>query len=116
MEIKTSEKDGIHLLAIKGRMDLSEIALLDEKVNQLRAFGHKWFVLNLIDVTEITSSGVGRVLNIQRTLEGDKGGLALADVSAVVEYVLELARLNDIFPTFATEADAIDYLKKQRNR
>lgn len=111
MDIKTEERNGVAVLRIKGRMDLAEIAFLDEKVRTLRASGLKRFVLNLIDVTEITSSGVGRILNILRTLEGVRGGgLALAELSAVVEYVLDLARLSDVFPTFATEDQAVEYL------
>ena len=111
MDIKTEEKDGVAILRIKGRMDLAEIAFLDERVGTLRAQGKKRFVINLVDVTEITSSGIGRILNIYRTLEGVKGGgLALADLSPVVEYVLDLARLADIFPTFPTEEQALEYL------
>lgn len=111
MDIKTEEKRGVAILRIKGRMDLSEIAFLDERVRTLRAQGLKRFVLSLVDVSEITSSGIGRILNIHRTLEGvEGGGLALADISPVVEYVLDLARLADIFPRFATEDEAVDYL------
>ena len=111
MDIKTEEKDGVAVLRIKGRMDLAEIAFLDERVKTLRAQGLNRFVLNLVDVTEITSSGIGRILNIHRTLEGvEGGGLALADLSPVVEYVLDLARLADVFPTFPQEDAAVAYL------
>ncbi len=108
MAIKIEEKDGVQVLRINGAMDQYTLTILDENVKDLmKRKGSRFFVLNMVDVTDISSSGVGRILTIYKDLESKEGKLVLADLSAVVEYVLDLARLADILPAYRDEADAI---------
>ena len=61
----------------------------------------------MADVTDISSSGIGKLLQIKKDCELKGRILLLADISPVTEYVLDLARLTDMFDICKTEAEAL---------
>lgn len=91
-------------------MTLDQIADLDFSVRRHLEGGERKFVLNLADVTDISSTGIGRLYQLHTNLELSQGRLILADISQVCEYVLELARMNDVFTIMTSETAAINEL------
>ncbi len=107
MRIQVKRHEKFAVLRLGGRLTLDQIQELDETTRGLLLEGFRFFVLNLIDVTDISSTGVGRILGLHRSVEAQKGAIVLAELSAVCEYVLELARLTDVFEIHKREEDAI---------
>ena len=107
MKIQSKVENGIVRMRPGGRMTLDQITELDHAVREHLEQGAKKFVLNLSDVTDISSSGVGRLYQLHNTLQTSGGQLCLADLSQVCEYVLDLARMTDVFAIFATEEAAV---------
>ena len=105
--IDTKKIDDIVVFKLMHRIDLEQIQELNQKFQEFLEDNHRFFVLNMIDVKDISSSGIGQVLDMFHRLDACCGRLVLSDLSAVCEYVLDLARLTDIFPTYRNDAEAI---------
>ncbi len=114
IESRLESHGSIAVLRPVGRMDLGHIAALDEAVHQHRQKGVRKFVLELTDVTDISSTGIGRIFGLHQDLEMNGGRLVLADLSQVVEYVLDLARMDDVFKIFPRVDDAVQELERRR--
>jgi len=111
LKIAIREVDGISVLKIAGRLTLEEVTILEDQTRELLAAGRNRIVLNLLDVRDLSSSGIGGILSIKKALEAKGGALALSQLSAVAEYVLDLSRLKDIFPSFPSDETAIQGIK-----
>ena len=98
------------ILRLGGRMDLENLGELDRVMEHVMAAGFSKIIFNLIDITDISSTGVGRLMRINNTLLLKNGRLVLCELSPVCEYVLDLARLKDAFEIAVTEAAALKML------
>lgn len=94
-------------MGLAGRMTLEYLAILDEKVEQLLRLGYRHLLLNMIDVTDISSSGLVKMLSLQSAVQAKSGALALIEPSPVVEHVLDLAGLADVFSIYDDEQKAL---------
>ena len=112
MDIQTHLEGTVVVIKLTGRMSLDQLPLLSQEVQSHMEEGKLYFVFNMLDVTDISSTGIGRILGIYKELELKHGKLALAELSPVCEYVLDLARLTDIFPTYKSEIEGVLALKE----
>ncbi|MCB1165767.1 MAG: STAS domain-containing protein [Leptospiraceae bacterium] len=110
MRIESEKRGQVMVLKLQGRVDLENVSELLSAVRTHLAEGEKNFVLNMIDVTDISSTGIGRLLEISKEVQLVRGRLGLSDLSQVVEYVLDLARLSDIFEIFPNDKSAVEAL------
>jgi anti-anti-sigma factor len=111
VKLGVKETEGIVVLKPVGRLTLEEISELDRQAMELIRAGKDRFVLNMIDVRDLSSSGIAKVLSIKKTLENKGGALVLSELSAVAEYVLDLANLKEAFHVFSSDDAAIKHLK-----
>ncbi|MCB1174897.1 MAG: STAS domain-containing protein [Leptospiraceae bacterium] len=107
MNIETSYQKNVVLFKLNGRIDLEQISLLESTFGEHLDKGYTRFILNMVDVRDISSSGLGKILSMFKRLELSNGRLALSDLSAVSEYVLDLAGLADVFPTYRSDEQAL---------
>jgi anti-anti-sigma factor len=109
LEIIQREQEGIQIVDLKGHLtfgpgDLHFRSELDRLVlaNQIRV------VLNLNEVGEIDTAGLGTLLLALAKLQKAGGGLALVNLKpSHIQVVLE-AKLEAIFEVFKTDQDAIN--------
>ncbi|MCB1317611.1 MAG: STAS domain-containing protein [Leptospiraceae bacterium] len=107
MKIDRREENGILILKLTGRFTLEQVPIMTEIVDSAIEAGDRFIILNMLNITDISSSGLGKIMGISRSLELRNGRLALAEPSPVVEYVLDLARMLDVFPVYRSEEEAI---------
>lgn len=107
MKINSKVTDGVVVLKLSGHMSLEDITLIDEQVKEYRKRGHMKFAFNMIDVLNLSSTGISRLLVIHRELESKGGRLVLAEPAAVVDYVLDLAQMKEAFHVYEHEAEAL---------
>ena len=69
--------------------------------------GTRAFVLDLEGLTLIDSSGVAEIATTHTTISNRGGRLALCNVSEKLRDVFTITRLNTVFETRATEAEAL---------
>lgn len=91
-------------LTISNSSDLkSEIAIMC-------AEGNSSILLNLEDVEFIDSSGLGAILNADRTTEDNKGFLVLYGLNSQVYNLIKIAKLDKVLSIAGSEKEARDLL------
>jgi anti-sigma B factor antagonist len=71
------------------------------------ADGARVVVVNMEDATAIDSSGVSDLASGHMALTGAGGALKLCCLSKKLQDVFIITRLNSVFETYATEAEAV---------
>ncbi|MEQ8289444.1 MAG: STAS domain-containing protein [Gammaproteobacteria bacterium] len=104
MDIKVIEEQGSALLALGGDVDLSCSPEARKAILETLDDG-KNLLINLSEVTYIDSSGVASLVEGYQMAKKMKLEFALISVSEAVMNVLQLARLDSVFPIYATLED-----------
>lgn len=98
--IEQETADGCTLIRLRGEVDLSWSQQVREAV--LKALGNSPRVgVVLSDVSYIDSSGIAALVEGFQSARSKGSGFALVAVSDAVRAVLELARLDRVFPIVA---------------
>ena len=108
MDIAETEREGIVILALKGRLIAGESVSVREKVNQLVAGGHFNIVLNLAHCDYIDSTGLGSLVICYTSLKKAGGALKLVNLNKRNIELLVLTKLSTIFEIFSDEQDAVN--------
>jgi anti-sigma B factor antagonist len=108
LEIAEREREGVTILALKGRITVGEVSPVRDKVSELLAAGHSQIVLDLGDVDYIDSTGLGnRVISFTQ-MQKAGGALKLARLNKRNVELLALTRLHTVFEVFEEETDAVN--------
>jgi anti-sigma B factor antagonist len=109
LHIERRENDGIVILDLKGPLTLGRGDLeLRDRLPALDESGKVNIVVNLKDVTEIDSAGLGTLVSGLARLRKAGGRLALANLNRAHVALFLLTRLAIAFEFFDSEQDAVD--------
>lgn len=116
LQISIREYGDVSLLDLEGRstVDAGESDLLGKCLRDLVANGKRKFLLNLVNLSQVDSSGVGILVEAYVSLKRRGGELKLLSPSPRVLEVLGVYRLLDAIPSFADESQALASFR-QRN-
>ena len=105
LQIPTRESSGITILDLRGRLtiDDGESALLRNQLQELITNGVRRFLLNLADLTQIDSSGVGSIVKAYRSIREQGGDLRLLRPSGHALEVFRALHLLEMIPSFDEE-------------
>lgn len=108
MAIKESMKDGVAVLALKGKlMGGPDSLALHDKVHSLIADGIKQVVVDLGKVEWMNSSGLGALMASLTTLRNAGGDLKLANVTKKIESLLLITKLIVVFEIYKSVDRAV---------
>lgn len=107
MEIKVTESNGVAILNLQGRLDLSSGSSLKEQVKALFNDDKSNVHLNLADVEFINSSGLGSLVSVMKETRLRKGRLTLSNLASYVQEIFDITQLSHIFEIYATEEEAL---------
>lgn len=108
LEITQREINGIYVLALKGRLVLGPESIgLRTMIDNLLASGSTRIVVNLEQVNQVDSAGLGALIEMHRKTKAKGGGLKLCNLGANLKQALEIARLLPIFETCPDEPAAV---------
>ncbi len=108
MEVAHKELRRCDLVVAKGRIDSSTVDILSQGLEKVKSAGRFKIVLNMRDVTYISSAGLSELIDTQNTCKRwNRGELVLAEVPPRIKEVLDLAGLTPLFAVFDTEAEAV---------
>jgi anti-sigma B factor antagonist len=107
-EIRQSEREGIVVLELKGRLAVGEASTVREKVNELAAAAHYNVIFNLEHVDYIDSTGLGSMVICFTTLKKAGGALKLVNLNKRNIELLLLTKLHTIIEVFSDEQDAVN--------
>jgi anti-anti-sigma factor len=109
LKISTRQSADVTILDLQGRSTIEgESDLLSRHLKKSVSKGVRKLLLNLEDLTQIDSSGVGVIVATYVSIKNlDGGDLKLLSPRARVLDVLRVLHLTDVIPCFATEAQAL---------
>jgi anti-anti-sigma factor len=117
LEIQASELGGNKLLRLIGRLDTETSADFELAAYDAHQGGARQFVVDLSEVTYVSSAGLRVLLALAKKLEG-QGALKLCGIKGVVKEVFEksgFAKLFSIYADVQTAAGAAPVQVAVRN-
>ena len=97
-----------YIVTVVGRVDSSNANELDTTLTQLISDGHKKLVLELTEITYMSSAGLRAIVSALRAAKKKRGNVRIAAPSERVAEVFELAGLNPLFQTFDDVETAVN--------
>ncbi len=114
LQISIRESGDVTILDLRGRSTIDgESELLDNRLRKLIANGVRRVLLNLTDLTQVDSSGVGVIIDTYVSLKDQGGDLKLLCPRGRVREVLRVLRLLEIIPYFENETEALVSFRPQ---
>jgi anti-anti-sigma factor len=102
-------EDGVTTVEVNGHLDSVTSATLETRLKQLITEGHVRFVVDLHDVTYISSGGWGIFTGEVRHLRESGGDVVLVGMSPEVYDVYELLGFHEVLKSFPTPDEGHGY-------
>jgi anti-sigma B factor antagonist len=106
--IHESDREGIAIVALKGRLTVGEASSVREVVNKLVAAARVNVIFDLGDVDYIDSTGLGSLVICFTSIKKAGGALKLLNLNRRNIELLVLTKLHTIFEVFSDEQDAVN--------
>lgn len=106
MDITTTKQNEVTILALKGKMDLSNAGILKADVKSLLDGQQKQIHLNMSEVDFINSSGLGSLVSIMKEIRVFKGRLTLSNLAPYVNEIFEITQLTHVFEIYESVDEA----------
>ncbi len=107
MEIDTALQNNVTAVTVKGRVDSSTAEKLRDHLTEVIRAGSARLVIDLKDVTYISSAGFRTLLITARSVENAKGKLALCGVGGEVKRLFDIASFTELFTILPNRDDAV---------
>jgi anti-anti-sigma factor len=109
MAIIQSERDGVFIFQLEGRIIAPDIQELTDTVqNTLSQINDApKLVFDFKDVTGMDSSGLGALMKIYADIHPRGGSIAVINVNKHVKNLIVMARLITVFRNFENEEEAV---------
>jgi anti-anti-sigma factor len=114
LRVSIRESGDVTILDLRGRSTIDgESERLSRRLKQLAASGGRKLLLNLTDLTQVDSSGVGVIIDTYVSLKNQGGDLKLLRPRGRVLQVLRVLHLLEIIPSFEAETQALASFQPQ---
>jgi anti-anti-sigma factor len=113
LETSSREAGGTAVYRIVGRIDLLTSPKLQSSISSVISGGSPRVILDMREVTFMTSAGLRFILTIAKQATAAKGGLAVFGVPPAVNEVFEIAGFQNIIPIVSDEAQARASLERE---
>ncbi len=107
MNIETRDLKHVTVAKVSGRVDSSTAPDLEKSLQDLLDAGRNQLVLDLQETDYMSSAGLRVLVATHKTAKKNGGGLCLAQPSARVNEVLELAGLTPVFSVYPDVVAAV---------
>lgn len=107
LETEFKDVNGRQVLDVKGEIDVYTAPQFKEAVDKMVNAGQKHLLIDMSGVRYMDSSGFGALLSAMKRLKPDGGTISLINVSAPIDRILRITRLNQVFATYDTLDEAI---------
>lgn len=107
LDIRVSEQQQVTLVEVNGRVDSMNAGELGTSLSSAIDDGNTHIVLDLAQVSYMSSAGLRELVSAFKKVRRINGDLRIAQPSARVQEVLEMAGLDTIFQIFPTRTDAV---------
>lgn len=105
---KARQVGNVAVVDLHGKVTLGEnTGILRDELRSLLAQGKKHIVLNMKDVSYVDSAGLGELVGAYTTAANQGGAVKLLHLQSKMKDLLQITKLETIFPTFDDEQAAI---------
>ena len=112
MKIEETIQNNVSRIKLEGRFDANTSDAVEKFMREKIGKGRSQFVLNMENVSFISSAGLRVVIIIARELRNEhQGDLHIAMLQPAVNRVFEISGLNNILKIFDKEETATDAFK-----
>jgi len=101
-------EQSITVLSLAGRLDANTVSQLERALTDAYISGHRTIVMDLGELTYISSSGLRVLLTGRNNARKRKGDILLCNLRPAVREVLEMVGFSAIFPIFENLEQAMD--------
>ena len=108
LDIHETEREGIAILHLKGRLTVGEASSIRDNVNTALAAGKKNVIFDLGHVDYIDSTGLGSMVICYTTIKKQGGALKLVNPNKRNIELLLLTKLHTIFEVYTEVQDAVN--------
>lgn len=108
VDVRVSAQDAVTLIEASGRIDSMTANELGAALNTIIDSGATQIVLDLSAVEYMSSAGLRELVAALKRVKRVAGDMRIANPSARVSEVLEMAGLDTIFLIFATQDEAVE--------
>ena len=106
LTIKQRSASDVVIIDLTGRLWILDLPLRD-LMNGLLSESKRHFVLNLIGVDYIDSSGLGQLISIWTSIRSKNGHMTILQPTKRVQRLFDITRLNTVFEIVDNENDAV---------
>ena len=106
LSIEIRRVDHVTILELAGRVSVLEFQL-NKLVEALIARGERFFIINLANVSYLDNSGLGQLCLIYTVARNRGGDMKLLRPTERIKKLLHITKLESVFQSFDSEADAI---------
>jgi len=107
MKISVTSQGDIQVLELSGELDYHSSPELREKLSELTAKQAPKILVNLSGIDYMDSSGIATFVEAFQKTKRYQGRLILAELTATVRGVFEIAKLDSIFEIAPTVAEGV---------
>jgi len=100
MEIHETKQDAAVILSVKGRVDASSSAGLEQRLLGLIESGERRIVVDCAQLDYISSAGLRALLVAVKRLNASGGKMALGDLKDEIREVFDIAGFSSIFSIY----------------
>jgi anti-sigma B factor antagonist len=112
LDVTVRQAGDVSILDLSGSVKMGEGAVsLRDSIHGLIDQGNKKILLNLGNVKNIDSSGIGELIANYTTLRRDGGQLKLLNLTDKIQNLLVITKLLTVFDSFDNEAEALNSFK-----
>lgn len=107
MNISESKQGNVTILQLQGKLDSTSSHELDKRLTGMIESGIRQITVNLAGLDYVSSAGLRVFLSATKRLKQSQGKLALANPSAQVQQIFDIAGFASILPIFKTLNEAV---------
>jgi anti-sigma B factor antagonist len=107
LEVHVLAYADVPLISLSGDLDVVTAPLLQRRLDELLAGGHRQILLDAEGLAFCDSTGLRVLMHARRRLSERSGKLGLVRVSGVLRRLLELSRVDTVLPCYESEAEAL---------
>ena len=107
MTVEQKQVAGQAVLVVFGRMDAESAPQFEAKCRACIAEGFTGLVVDLGELTYVSSMGLRTFISVAKTLQDKKGALRLCRLKGLVKQVFEITGLLEIFRVYESVETAL---------
>lgn len=109
MEITEEKRGSVKIVGLRGRLDANSSPLAEKRLQSLIEQGEERLVLDLSELTYISSLGLRIFIAVAKTIQKTNGKLALAGLNDHIYEIFKIARFTTIFSIYPSCDEAVSH-------